>query len=183
MHYTWFNVGKVPPAWICIDCTSHGYWGFFCWIVILCCVISFIPQAFPPSSFDRLSYAKSVFAYSKWSKTEQWEGLGTRLLFENIINIQTALNSVITTVFSCTVLLLLKQASTKTVHADTKKQHSGKHGASCSPPRIRVKRAKVYYETTPSDEEFGESDTSTSSEWWTCADGFLLCFLATNTDF
>ena len=108
MHYTWFNVGKVPPAWICIDCTSHGYWGFFCWIVILCCVISFIPQAFPPSSFDRLSYAKSVFAYCKWSKTEQWEGLGTRLLFENIINIQTALNSVITIVFSCTVLFTVE---------------------------------------------------------------------------
>ena len=51
------------------------------------------------------------------------------------------------------------------MHADAKKQHSGKHGASCTPPGKRVKRAKLYCETTPSDEEFEESDTSTSSEW------------------
>ena len=59
---------------------------------------------------------------------------------------------------------LLIQVSSKTVHADLK-QHSSKHGGSCTPPRKRVKRAKLYHETTPSDEQFEESDTSTSSEW------------------
>ena len=65
-------------------------------------------------------------------------------------------------VFSCTVyFLLLKQASSMTMHADGKKPHSGKHGASFTPPRKRAKQAKIH-ETTPSNEE---SDTSTSSEW------------------
>ena len=78
---------------------------------------------------------------------------------ENIIvNCQQCNNSVL-------YFLLLKQASSKTVHADAKKQHSGKHGASYTPPRKGVKRAKLYCATTSSDEEFEVSDTSTSSEW------------------